>query len=367
MPLGQNYGGLLQSYALQYALKRMGHNVIYLQREMRTGPLKEITQAFKHVVKYFLRIPSGYIFNKTYQAEALFELNTFKNKITPKTNPLQNSKELHDEIESLNLDAIIVGSDQVWRPKYVDNIFDYYLDFCKDKVELVRLSYAASFGTNEWEYDDKQTIKCSKLIKNFNAISVRESSAIALCESHYSVNAVLVLDPTFLISVEHYNRLIESANTHEIPGNLFCYILDDSTFNEEIIQTVVSISNLNIFRVSSDNKRTKLFFNKGNRVPSVEQWLRSIRDAQFVVTDSFHGCVFSIIFKKPFIATGNSIRGNSRIESLLSLLRLEDRMVFSSSDAIKVYKSDIDWKHVDNMLNRMNMQSIDFLRNNLPI
>ena len=118
-------------------------------------------------------------------------------------------------------DAYVVGSDQVWRPTYNlgDKLFDMYLAFA-DGQQVKRLSYAASFGVDKWEYSDDQTRICSELAKQFDAISVREKSGVKLCADNLGVDAIHVLDPTMLLDPSDYNKLIGKQISDKTTGGV---------------------------------------------------------------------------------------------------------------------------------------------------
>ncbi len=186
-------------------------------------------------------------------------------------------------------DALIVGSDQVWRPMYNYNIEDCFLSFVSH-MNLKRVAYAASFGTDKWEFTQQQTEQCAVLAKRFDGISVREKSGVALCNKYLGVNATHVLDPTLLMKSQDYIKLCSHISKRE--PFIFAYVLDES---EEKIKSIVNFA----------ERRGLPYFIKGadNTVSdddTIELWLSYFRDAAFVVTDSFHGTAFSIIFNKDF-------------------------------------------------------------------
>ena len=235
-----------------------------------------------------------------------------------------------EELQESDFDAIVVGSDQVWRPKYYGKIENAYLGFAKG-WNIKRIAYAASFGTDDWEYTDEQTKECGELLKKFDAISVREASGVTLCKEHFGVEVQHVIDPTMLLYKEDYIRLIEAANTPKAKGTLLNYILDETPGKKELIEQIAKDKSLVPFRVNSRVEDHKALL-KERIQPPVEQWLRGFYDAEFVVTDSFHACVFSILFGKPFVVIGNKKRGMARFESLLKMFGLEDRLVSCSED-----------------------------------
>ena len=245
-------------------------------------------------------------------------------------------------------------------------IKDYYLDFCQDMVNMKRISYAASFGVDYWEYDSKMTERCRNLIKYFDKVSVREKSGISLCKNYLGRNdAVWVADPTLLLGMEDYKKLMSSDSNLQKKKNLFCYLLDDNEKKQEFIHKV---NEQGEFNVVSINTKVSLKTTMSDEVlksmayPKIEEWLRNFYDSSFIVTDSFHGTVFSIIFNKPFVVFANTKRGNSRIESLLSRLGLEGRLV--SDNNYMFIDTHIDWQDVNRRLEDWKKESLDYLSSN---
>lgn len=236
---------------------------------------------------------------------------------------------------------------------YIDLFFDF-----AEKWKVKRIAYAASFGTDNWEYSSNQTMECGRLLRLFDAVSVREVSGVELCKKHWNVDAVHVLDPTMLFNAEDYIRLFEAAKTPKSPGTLLNYILDETPEKDKIIQHIAKEKALQPFRVNSKVENFEAALQ--DRIqPSVEKWLRGFFDAEFVVTDSFHACVFSILFKKEFVVLGNSKRGMARFESLLSMFGLDDRLITSVEKLNDL--EIIDFVEVDDKLNELRKKAIMFL------
>lgn len=337
LPLHTNYGGILQAYALQTVLERMGHEVVVfdIKREFKLPfwkyPLAYIKRAIK---KYILKKKNVRIFEEQYRKSIYPIINQHTQEFIDKYIHLYNVKSLK-EVKEEDFDAIVVGSDQVWRPKYFIPMFktsiqDAYLAFAKD-WNIKRIVYAASFGTDEWEYTPAQIKECGELLRLFDAVSVREKSAIKLCKEHFGIKVQHVLDPTMLLCKEDYIKLFEIAKTPKSPGTLLNYILDETPEKIEIINKIAKERKLIPFRVNSkiENAHAPL---EERIQPPVEAWLRGFYDAEFIVTDSFHACVFSIIFGKPFVVIGNKERGMARFESLLKMFELENCMIDDIKD-----------------------------------
>ena len=333
LPLHTNYGGILQAYALQTVLERMGHEACVIQRPWRLQIVwwKYPLQIIKRCINRFILGYNNSIFGelKWNKNQTVIERNT-KNFIDKYINTHQ-IKQISD-VKETDFDAIVVGSDQIWRPKYYrlhyKYIEDAFLSFTK-KWNLKRIAYAPSFGTDEWEYNQVETQKCSNLLQIFDAVSVREQSGIELCEKYLGHKDVQwVLDPTMLLNKEDYERLIPKDTI--APGDLVCYVLDANDEINNLITRIASENDMKVFQAASDVDNVLLPIEKRIQ-PPVESWLSGFRDAKLVITDSFHACVFSILFRKPFVVIGNKNRGYSRFESLLKRFGLENRLIENAS------------------------------------
>ena len=262
--------------------------------------------------------------------------------------------------------AFVVGSDQVWRPIYFDrhHIEQAYLSFTKG-LSVKRLSYAASFGTDDWEYTPRQTEQCKALLLQFDGVSVRERGAVALCREHFGREALHVLDPTMLLTAADYRQLIAQSPEQLQPiEGLMTYILDSDFEKEAVAQRIAEHNGWSIFRGNS--RCEDLTAPLTERIqPPVEQWLQGFSQAQMILTDSFHACVFSILFHKPFVVIGNAARGLSRFHSLLSLFGLESRLVTSAAEAERVAAQPICWETVDSRLEEERIKSMAFLKQHL--
>lgn len=364
LPLHTNYGGILQAYALQTVLERMRHKVCLIEK--RSKPLR--LPLWKAPLVYGKRIVKnliGHPYPIFYEQKINHELPIIRKNTDKFINKyiIRRIVDDYSEIKETDYDAIVVGSDQVWRPKYFKGkIENAFLDFTKG-WNIKRIAYAASFGTDEWEYTMEQTERCGELLRHFDAVSVREDSGVTLCHAHFDVEAQHVLDPTMLLAKEDYIQLFENANTPKSKGNLLNYILDEAPEKLALIDKIAKEKDLVSFRVNSkvENREASL---QERIQPSVEQWLRGFYDAEFVITDSFHACVFSILFNKPFIAVGNKDRGMSRFTSLLSMFGLEKRLLTSSFYNIEQIEN-IDWSKVNAILKDKVCTSIKLLTTNL--
>lgn len=370
-PLQTNYGGLLQNYALQQVLKKLGHEVYTINRKYLCDiyalpTIKYIKHLTKQKLKKYLR--KAYLPSRDETSKITEKCRKFVEENIEITNSVKTQEELLAISAQYSFDAFVVGSDQVWRPMYSPNILNDFLDFCQEQPNIRRIAYAASFGVDDWEYTPIQTTECSRLAKMFNAISVREDSGIELCQKHLDVDATLVLDPTLLLEKEEYIEITEKAKEQESAGELFCYILDDNNAIKNSIHNIEKQLTLKSFQVKSAKK--PYVIERGDNIcehiiPSPIKWLRAFMDAKIVFTDSFHGCVFSIIFNKPFWVIGNKTRGNARFDSLLKLFNLEDRLVSLDKIESTNLLAPIDWEKVNTIKKEWQNKSLAFIKENL--
>lgn len=376
-PLKTNYGGLLQNYALQQVLIRAGHTPITIDQGEKIFPkwyvlLSRIKWEVLHLLfptKYakpvYQYIPSDkeleYISqNCTY----------FVDKYILHTSKCMKPEDFSICAEKNNINAFVVGSDQCWRPSYNSFLPEMFLDFVVDN-HIKRIAYAASFGTDKWEFTPKENIICSVLARKFNLVTVREDSGVSLCKEHLGVEATHVLDPTMLLTKEDYVHLVEIENEPKVDGALLCYILNPDDKKTKFINEVADKMHLKPYiTLQKYQKETRTKNDVKLHIddcvyPKVTTWLRAFMDAEMTIVDSFHGVVFSILFNKPFWAIGNEKRGMSRFTSLLKLFGLEDRLL----DVTKLDNIDctrpIEWNRINIIIERERIKSRDLLVNSL--
>ena len=342
--IGPSHGSLLQTYALNKVLKEMGHMVTIIDRQ----PPLEIFSSLKHIVARIVYTLTGkyrgpIFYTVDYSNTSMKKLRTFVNRYL-----MENLVTIRNECSVRRLcaeryDAYMVGSDQTWRPKYVYDIYYYFLDFVPESNKVKRIAYAPSFGTAEWEYTQEQERKCRLLASRFNAISVRESDGVKLCKDHLGIEAQHVIDPTLLLEKTDYLSFID-LKIKEKPYIAYS-LLDDKKEYDIILNKLSSRYNLSLKRINSNVNCRKC---KEDYIePGIKEWLSHIYNARFVVTDSFH-------------ATPQ--RGLSRLRSLLEMTGLSNRMVVPSKENIDdLINEDIDWKLINRRIADERKKSMDFL------
>lgn len=366
LPLHTNYGGILQCYALQTVLERMGHDVQVLSKPQygRFYYMIYPLVICKRLLKRFFLGKDVTIFKAPHQIIRQHTDRFVQEYIH------QYKKRVWNSIIASRFDAIVVGSDQVWRPAYSQPIKEAFLSFLGNS-DIKRIAYAASFGVDNCdEYTPEQLKICSQLLQKFNAVSVREISGVLLCHKYFGVDAVQMLDPTLLLDADDYRVLIRNGKTKPSTGEMLVYILDKSEEKIALVNRIAKEKGLTPFWLDSPDEQMKNLPLEKRIKMSVEQWLRSFDDAEFVFTDSFHGCIFSIIFQKQFIVWGNEERGLSRFISLLEQFSLYDRLIFDIQDyemKRKELNRSIDFNSLFDVLNKKRMCSFGYIHsfNNL--
>lgn len=340
-----NYGGTLQCFALYSYLKQQGHSVTLL------NITPELKKTKKIIISLLENLPFIDIKNiKNIKLQKKFHSNWIESNIPDKSKELRTLEDINNIIEQYDFDAIIVGSDQVWRWEYINNpIYKaYFLNF-KTKKKIKKISYAASFGKGEWE-NNNNILEISSFLADFNAISVREKSGIRICQKTFNLDMPIVhtLDPTLLINKSIYNKFIKKIDTPFV----LSYILDQNDQLDDLIKEFKNIDIIDIY--------------KNKKLLSINEWLSLFNNSKYIITDSFHGMVFSIIFNKNFTVIINEKRGADRFLSLLKELGLMDRIIYSTTISnkeklIENIKKPIDYEVINNKLLELKVKSENFI------
>lgn len=342
--VANNYGALLQYYALQQYLYNKGHYAFWIRYVLPTNTISTL----KNIIKMVLKSPSvalnTYLCHRSFLKYCKEYLNLSEDKYTE-----------HSLDETYpHADYYITGSDQVWGGTIPAN----YLCFVKDNHK--KIAYAASFGRAD--IDKEQLEFVAPWIKSFSHISVRESSGMDICES-IGCKAEHLLDPTLLIDSNKYphtNRIVK--------GNyIFAYFLNIRKLDDIQWQSIVDYSDLKRMeiKVCAVQGSQYQFSKKYLVYPSPVEWLTYYRDAELIITNTFHGTVFAIIHHKPFVCilqSGGSAKQNTRMISLLNMFDLSNRVLESDICIEDVAKEAINWRHVDDILSKWRNKTDDFFK-----
>jgi len=366
-PVGLNYGGIIQAYALQRYIRNMGFDA-------ETTSLRGMTGWKAHVRPWYflLKRMIGLVYSspRTLTPDLTARIGVKNEDFIKEHIKLVDGGFILQKATGEEWSAIVVGSDQVWRKAYVP-IERYLLDFAED-WNLVRISYAASFGRDDLsEYSPELLTRSAELAQKFDAISVRETSGVELVRTHWQRDAELHLDPSMLFDAHHYRGLLKERGSFGVESKdfLFTYILDRDESKSRLIQEVVTQLGIHQFDLlPPDLTSRREFFAEPERfqLRAVTDWIRAFDEARFVVTDSFHGTAFSILFNKPFLVVGNPKRGLTRIHSILEKFGLQERLVESDTDVTEaLLKAHINWEHVNANLESERSRSAEYLTRHL--
>lgn len=335
-----NYGGILQAYALQTLCEKKGFKTeIILPQDVNT-----LLPWFKGMdasdIKIIKQHTDRFIAQYLHTRDVAFS-----------------------EISSNDYDAYVVGSDQIWRyylAKIMIGDFENVFLRFTDRWNVKRIAYAPSFGLDTWKAPEALYPEISRLLAQFDAVSVRENSGVEMCKNLLGrKDAVLVVDPTLLLERADYEALIDQCYTEPIAGDAACYVLNRDEEKEELIQRVCQTKQLTPFDMQSKVENSNATVEERIQ-PPLEHWLRCFRDSRMVITDSFHATVFSIQFRRPFIVTGNAGRGITRLQSILQALGLEKHLCLTAADYDPTYSYEIPDEAYER-LSEMKLSSAEFL------
>ena len=344
-----NYGTVLQAYALQKMLNDRGYETSLIN--YRASTKSKLKNFFKSKNSYslFIQKAKSIIFRSKSSLSIDYKLRN--KRFMDFLNEECSLTELYSDPESLRklndiYDVFICGSDQIWSPNFFNEIF--YLSYVDDNKK--RIAYAPSFGVSSIEGKKKNKIK--KLLDKFNYISVREKQGADIVKDLTGKDAEVVLDPTLLLSEEQWSKVAVNPNIEE--PYILCYFLSDNDFYYNTVEKLVEETGYKVVSIPVTSESYNTDYDK---YPDAgpQEFLGLIKNAELVCTDSFHGTVFSINFKKDFyvfkrFSDESSSSQNSRIYNILNLLNANDRLFGEDK---KVDKEDIKVKNYSEIYEKL--------------
>jgi hypothetical protein len=352
-----NYGQLLQCYALQKYLRDAGHDAYLIRYDPRNDYVK--TPIWKNILKAFNPIKlSRFIYNKLNHLvyEKSEKVNNLRNFDSFRKQYIQQSEKIYYSYKELiedspEVDVYISGSDQVWNPdllffkKTETQIKAYFLDFADEKK---RIAYAVSVGMEKVEDDFIR--KIAPLLRKFDYVSVREKSGLDICRQ-CGVKAEWVPDPTMLLTPSDYRALYSPINqSNDETSYCLLYVLNNEcNFSIKAIYDWAKRVNIKVLYITGNSK-----YDKYEKIyATIPEWLYLIDKAEYVITNSFHCSVFSLLFQKKFgiiSLTGKLVGMNSRFDSLFENFDIEQRFM---NNSFAVLDMDINWEKVGDTFKKM--------------
>lgn len=359
----KNYGGNLQSYALCKFFKEMGFQAEQISFERRANR-KNTKVTVKKIIKKLLRKLSKVIDKKISGdlQKRNARLDEFNKNVIPHTNTVYNENTIAQCVDSY--DAFITGSDQVWHP--VAYCSAYGLEFVPSNK--IKMSYAASLAIEEITDEYREVLK--KSLSDFQGVSVRESSAVALLSDIVTQNICVSLDPVFLLSKESWDDVCSDYRVES--SYVFCYFLGDNKLSRTLTQQYAEAHNLKILTLphllGKYRKCDSDFGDERLYDVSPEDFIALIKNAEIVFTDSFHATVFSIIYEKEFVVFNRDSSGSmkTRLNCILDEFNLSDRFCNSHSHNGVDYidsLAKIDFIPVKQRLEHLKSDSIAYFKN----
>lgn len=339
-----NYGAVLQAYALKTIIQSFNVscdiiNYTYPALNKNFRIFNKLHFRYKNVINNIFFVPKLKNLFRKFINDFLVDMKSIKKKDLIFLNDIY--------------DIFITGSDQVWNGEVTEHDNSFLLDFVKDSNKIN--SYAASFGVTQ--LTDTDIKNYPKLLNRFKNISVREQQGIEIIKFLIGrEDVVKTLDPTFLLTIDQWKKLINKETTRQ--DTVVMYLMGK---NLDLISFAKKLAkDKNCKLIILRNTPRKYDKTIENIFVTPEQWLEYIYNAKYVVTNSFHGLAFSIIFNKTFftgfVSTNNR---NSRLENLLNLTNLRNRLIDNIENN---YDKSIDWDSVNKIIDKERKKSLDYLK-----
>lgn len=363
-----NYGALLQASALESVVRGILPKAEVEHIDARPKSMK--TPGLVATIRLLIRSFMGGMLGRNPKMPKFGNYEVFSDFRSQHIN--LSNRTYYDypdfKYEQWKYDLVIVGSDQVFRIKFVKSRAGvFFLRFLPEGCR--RIAYAASFGVGHWEGEDDPnfTEQISSDLAKFDAISVRESSGVKICRDIFGLEAIQALDPTLLVGRSYFDSIIEKADpTITVSDWSLHFISEDAPFID-LVPKFAEVNRKSFNDIYCAKSRTWPF-PAAIHFSSVPEWLMQIRDTkELVLTDSFHCVCFSILFEKNFLVFVSEQKGSERMNSLLSAFGLEDR-ICRSSEGLEAYArghSSIDYSFVSEKLLELRKKSMHYLTNAL--
>lgn len=372
---GTNYGTYLQAFATQHIVQKMGYeteaiNIDSVKSEVGKARKKYFAKQVFNLpeLRSYLHVLIGIASEKvnpkykSYIENRKLQLQKFKQErfhFSKVADSWQGLTKLCEE----NYDHVLVGSDQLWRPANIAGNF-YTLNFVPDNIN--KIAYATSFGLKEIRENQKQTAK--HFLSRIDHLSVREKSGAEIVRGLTDRKIPVVCDPTMLLTKEEWGSFV--ADEPIVRGNyVLCYFLGDNKDHRRFAEKLAKKTGCKVVGVLHIAGYMALDRNFGDIVPEnigPFEFLNLIKNAEYVCTDSFHGCVFTSIFNRRLFAfrrfsKDSKMSTNDRITTLLSMLGMEKTLVYGTEDIESCLKYTIAYPSVEERLQQKRSESLAYL------
>lgn len=357
----QNYGNRLQNYAAQEVLEGLGFEVITILNIQKEPLIKKnnLADRFKNINKKVILNKIKNFFNKAKKnKEIQNKISKFK-KFSEQyihESDFEISEGLIPNTLDDNFEYFVVGSDQVWNPFYRSGSEIDFLTFASKEKKI---AYAASFGISEIPNEYKENYK--KWLEDFNYISVRENDGAKIIKELTNLDVPVLVDPTLMLDAEDWLKISKTPLNKPQTAYILTYVLGEKT-NElkKFINKISDEKKMEVVNIADYNDLQYYDID-----PS--EFIDLINSSSLIITDSFHGTVFSILFNKPFIVyerVDYDVKMNSRINTLLSKFSLENR-TWNTIDKSNVF--NVDFSDIPRRLEIERNITLEYLWESLKI
>lgn len=344
-----NYGAVLQTYALQETLKTLGASPEVI--DYQCTKINNMYAPFPKVKSIKSLISNILWYKRRKKKKVAFE--NFEQKYLNLTDKKYFTKEELEKTNSI-YDVFISGSDQIWRSESSDSDTTYFLDFVKDKNK--KYSYAASFGSDKVEDELKEKYK--ELLGDYKKLSVREQQGKKIIEDLLQKEARVDLDPTFLVEKDKWQKI--QKNPTEKEKYIVLFIIRKSEKIFRFAEKLAKETGYKLIYISNDRKKEVDAKYVGGISP--QEWLGYFNNAEYIVTNSFHGVAFSIILNKKFFLELQPYpaKANARLENIMDTFNLRDREIVNGDN--KNIDKEIDYNTVNKKIEESKENSINYLK-----
>lgn len=347
---GANYGSLLNGYAIYRILKSFNKSVIMLNKPDCIVDDRELA-TWTHNTKFV---------NSVYPKEAF----------SPRMS-IEDITLINEHVETF-----LAGSDQIWNYSVSFDGF-MYLPFVHNNKR--RISFCTSFGDTNDNVNNEEYQYVYNELHRYDAISVREEFGKENLKNKYQLDSEVLLEPVFNVEKTVYEDLISKSTFNESEPYILAYILDPTDEKLNAILKIKEYLNCKIITIPdgyySIIKNSWENYENKNKFPNIQinmdakDFLKAFSDAEFVITDSFHGTCFSIIFERKFISISNGVRGRERFNDILGRFNLLERLIYDISNFSwnQKYLNEINYKSINNIIEEGRKQSIEWIKKSLEL
>lgn len=357
-----NCGSMLESYAIMKFLQNNKYDAQIIdystegQQKLYSTFFKN--NSIKNIIKNIIIMPhrKQIKFNNSKYEE--FKIKNFN----------LSKKILNDDFSHLNYDCVVAGSDQIWNITIEDYSDNYFLPWTKAK----KIAYAPSFGAkNPMDFDKKNIKKYKRFLENFDALSIRENNGKKWIKDISNIDVPVLLDPTLLLDYNEYDNIIDNSCT---PSGDYIFLYCPS-FKKDICKFVKKVSDkykLPVIAWSAKSFYIKQIGKFGFKLPKYESpsvYLSLIKNAKLIFTTSFHGTIFSTIYKKNFfvLKNGEMYGNDDRVMTLIKKLGIENRLVEYNFDNKFNYMENVDYTQYNLNLPKEQKVSKDYLLKSIGV